>query len=83
MLTLEKATTFRRILTSDEEVELRQLRQLVHHDLRTPLTSIIGFSELLLEREMTPEKRRQLIGFIAREGARINALLDEVPQPGR
>jgi two-component system sensor histidine kinase VicK len=81
MLTLEQAPTLRRPLTQDETQELLQLRQLVHHDLRTPLTSIIGFAELLLEREMTPEKRRQLIGFIAREGARLNALLDETPLP--
>jgi two-component system sensor histidine kinase VicK len=84
MLTLETAPTRRSTaLTHDEELELRQLRLLVHHDLRTPLTSIIGFAELLLEREMTPEKRRQLIGFIAREGARINALLNEVAPPER
>ena len=83
MLTLETPPVLRRPLTHDEQLELRQLRQLVHHDLRTPLTSIIGFAELLLEREMPTEKRRQLIGFIAREGGRIDALLSEIPAPTR
>lgn len=78
MLTLDTAPIHHhRTLSADELEELQQLRKLVHHDLRTPLTSIIGFAELLLEREMPPEKRRQLVGFIAREGARIDALLNE------
>jgi signal transduction histidine kinase len=79
MLTLEPPTAAHHGL-SDEE-ELRLLRRLVQHDLRTPLTSIIGFAELLLEREMPPDKRRLLIGYILREGERLNALLDEVAPP--
>lgn len=73
MLTLD-----RNALTHDEARELRHLRQLVHHDLRTPLTSIMGFAELLLERELPPEKRRQLTGFIASEAARLQEQLDQL-----
>jgi signal transduction histidine kinase len=83
MLTLEPMPTTNHGLNDDEALELRMLRRLVQHDLRTPLTSIIGFAELLLEREMPPDKRRQLLGYILREGERLNSLLDEVaPPPG-
>jgi signal transduction histidine kinase len=79
MLTLDHVShTRRQPLTANETEELIQLRQLVHHDLRTPLTSIMGFAELLIERDLPPEKQRLLLGHIAREAARIHRQLDQL-----
>ena len=37
---------------------------IVSHDLRTPFNSILGFTDILLTEDLTPEKQRQYISFI-------------------
>lgn len=44
------------------------------HEIKTPLTSIIGYADLLLSRENTPEQVRDSAGYIFREGRRLEAL---------
>ena len=44
------------------------------HEIKTPLTSIIGYADLLLSRENTPEQVRDRAGYIFREGRRLEAL---------
>ncbi len=44
------------------------------HELKTPLTSIIGYGDLLRSRPMTPEQVRESAGYIFREGQRLEAL---------
>ncbi|QJE01910.1 PAS domain S-box protein [Massilia forsythiae] len=50
------------------------------HELRTPMASILGFSELLLKREFDPSTSRELLDIIHRQAGRlvdmINQLLD-------
>ncbi len=50
------------------------------HELRTPMASIYGFSELLIAREMAPERQKQFLQKIYRQSqvmvAIINDLLD-------
>ena len=50
------------------------------HELRTPMSSVLGFSELLLKREFDPATQRELVEIIHRETARlvdlVNQLLD-------
>ena len=50
------------------------------HELRTPMASILGFSELLLKREFDPATSRELVDIIHRQAGRlvdlINQLLD-------
>lgn len=44
------------------------------HELKTPLTSIIGYADLLLSRPAAPEQVRESAGYIFREGRRLEAL---------
>lgn len=44
------------------------------HEVKTPLTSIIGYADLLLSRPATPEQVRESAGYIFREGRRLEAL---------
>jgi len=50
------------------------------HELRTPMSSVLGFSELLLKREFDPATGRELVEIIHRETGRlvdlVNQLLD-------
>jgi two-component system, OmpR family, phosphate regulon sensor histidine kinase PhoR len=47
------------------------------HDARTPLTSIIGFSELLLEDESLSGPTREYLEIINNEGNRLAEILDQ------
>ena len=47
------------------------------HEIRTPLTSIIGYTRLLLEQELAPETARQFIETIHREAVRLNNLVSD------
>lgn len=44
------------------------------HEIKTPLTSIIGYAELLLARPDTSEAARESARYIFREGRRLEAL---------
>lgn len=44
------------------------------HELKTPLTSIIGYSDLLLQKEMGAEQRSICIKYIFSEGKRLETL---------
>jgi signal transduction histidine kinase len=51
---------------------------LAAHELRTPMTSIFGFSELLIHRTLTPERFRDTAATIHKQAAWMVSLLDEV-----
>ncbi len=44
------------------------------HELKTPLTSIIGYSELLMAMELSDEARMMSAGYIYQEGKRLERL---------
>jgi len=50
----------------------------VSHDLRTPLTSIITYSELLQKPDLTAEERQAYIGIIDRKAKRLKVLIDDL-----
>ncbi|MDO8358643.1 MAG: sensor histidine kinase [Devosia sp.] len=51
----------------------------VSHEVRTPMTAIRSFSEILLdERELGPAERGKFISTIHRESERLTNLLDEI-----
>jgi signal transduction histidine kinase len=71
-----------RDITRDTEVDRMKSEFLstAAHELRTPMTSIYGFVQLLRLREMDDPKRREMLDTIARQSdlmmAIINQLLD-------
>lgn len=44
------------------------------HELKTPLTAIIGYADMLRSRDMTPKNRFTAAGYIFSEGKRLEAL---------
>lgn len=48
------------------------------HELRTPMASVFGFSELLLNRQVDADKQRQFIGIIHRQAGRLAAIINEL-----
>jgi signal transduction histidine kinase len=48
------------------------------HELRTPMASIYGFAELLLHRQLRPERQRELIATIHRQSQRLVAIVNEL-----
>jgi PAS domain S-box-containing protein len=48
------------------------------HELRTPMASIFGFSELLLRREVTIERRREMVETIHRQASWLIHMLNEL-----
>jgi CheY-like chemotaxis protein len=49
----------------------------VSHELRTPLASILGFAELLVERDYDAETRLRFLETIRSEASRLTALVNE------
>lgn len=50
---------------------------IVSHELRTPLASVLGFIEILLHRELTPEKRQRYLQTIYKEAMRLSTLIND------
>jgi signal transduction histidine kinase len=48
------------------------------HELRTPLASIYGFTELMLLRTLAPEKQKDLLGTIHRQAKSLMNLINEL-----
>jgi signal transduction histidine kinase len=48
------------------------------HELRTPLASIFGFAELMLVRQLAPEKQHELLGTIHRQSQSLIDLINEL-----
>ncbi len=44
------------------------------HELNTPMTSIIGYADLLRSCDMTEEERREAAGYVFSEGQRLESL---------
>lgn len=69
----------KQINCSMEELRMAAIRQeqftgSFSHELKTPLTSIIGYAEMLRTRQMTEETRMQYGDYIFRQGKRLESL---------
>lgn len=50
----------------------------ISHEMRTPLTAILGFTELLLQEDIDAEKSRQFLKLSYQEGERLRELIDDL-----
>ncbi|MBB5017256.1 PAS domain S-box-containing protein [Chitinivorax tropicus] len=48
------------------------------HELRTPMASIHGFTELMLRREFTPAQRKDILETIFRQSSRLVQMVNEL-----
>jgi signal transduction histidine kinase len=61
----------------DSERRKSDLVRIVSHELRTPLASILGFTSLLLNRDLGADERRRYLEIIEVEGRRLSSLLSD------
>jgi signal transduction histidine kinase len=54
-----------------------ELVSIVSHELRTPLASVLGFTSLLLTRDIGPEDQRRYLEIIDSQGRRLSSLLND------
>jgi signal transduction histidine kinase len=66
-----------RTLAESERVK-GELVSNVSHELRTPLASVLGFSALMLDRELPADERRRYLEVIRTEAHRLAALLNDL-----
>lgn len=69
-----------RDITHESEVDRMKSEFLstAAHELRTPMASIYGFTELLLVRRFSEEQKRDLLETIARQATRMSTIIDEL-----
>ncbi|PND40056.1 PAS domain-containing sensor histidine kinase [Paucibacter aquatile] len=64
------------------QVEVEQMKSeflsTAAHELRTPMASIYGFTELLLMREQPPERQKEMLGRIHRQCQSMIAILNQL-----
>ena len=67
-------------LTGSLQAKERSERRLIasiSHDIKTPLTSVLGYSERLLNASLPPEKRERYLHSIHDKGVAIQSIVDE------
>ncbi|GGM18885.1 hypothetical protein GCM10011351_00840 [Paraliobacillus quinghaiensis] len=64
-----------------KEAEIDQMKSefvsTVSHELRTPLASIYGYTELMLNRELKPERQKKYLTTIYQETKRLTSLIND------
>ncbi|SDE58564.1 Histidine kinase-, DNA gyrase B-, and HSP90-like ATPase [Fontibacillus panacisegetis] len=59
------------------EKEFRQAVANISHDIRTPLTSIFGYIQLLEAESITPEEKLEYVAIVKNRTRRLQALLND------
>jgi two-component system cell cycle sensor histidine kinase/response regulator CckA len=54
-----------------------EMISMVSHEMRTPLASIVGFTELLSTRAVTDEQRKEYLSVMLQEGHRLTSLIND------
>ena len=71
--------TILRDITREKEIDRMktELVSMVAHELRSPLTSISGFSELLLDDDVTKDQAEEYASIILKESNRLSDLINK------
>ena len=77
--TLIGVVSILRDVTQQKEIDKMktELVSMVAHELRSPLTSISGFSELLLDTDVNQEQSEEYAGIILKEANRLSDLINK------
>ncbi|MBI4339148.1 MAG: GAF domain-containing protein [Chloroflexi bacterium] len=69
-----------RDITKERDLEERRdsFVSIASHELRTPMTTILGFSELLLQRDPPRETRQEWLGNIHRSSKRLIRIVEDL-----
>jgi len=68
-----------KLAAEQSELKRRQLLSNISHDIRTPITSIIGYIDALVEGKITdPEEREEYLRIAAEKSRELKRLTDEV-----
>lgn len=74
-ITEKKQIEFDLIMAREKAVKSDELKSAfinnISHEVRTPLNGIIGFSEILVNQETTPEKKKQFLDIIKKSSNRL------------
>ncbi|KAB2494312.1 HAMP domain-containing histidine kinase [Bacillus cereus] len=62
---------------SSDERKKRMLCD-ISHDIRTPMTSIIGYSKTLAEQQLTPEKQKLFAGYVYSKSLQLGKLIENL-----
>lgn len=64
------------------ETEVDQMKSeflsMAAHELRTPMSSIYGFTELMMTRPMTPERQKEMLAAVHRQAVLIISIVNEL-----
>jgi signal transduction histidine kinase len=74
----ELQSSFEQIKRADRLSAIGQLSAGLAHEIRNPLASIDGAAEILQENSINPEIRKETLGIIRKECARLNRLLSSL-----
>lgn len=70
---------FRDVTTETEVARMKsEFLSTAAHELRTPLASIYGFTELMLTRQMAPGQQREVLGTMHRQAQLLVNLINEL-----
>jgi signal transduction histidine kinase len=61
----------------ESELAKSELVSVVAHELRTPLASVLGFTSVLLQRDVDEEQRREYLSIIEAQGRRLASLVND------
>ena len=65
-----------RELEEEKQLQNRMIAG-ISHDIKTPLTSVLGYSESLMKKELPPERIRQYLSVIHSGAKNIEAIIEE------
>ncbi len=70
---------FRQLAQALDEEKVNQSRMIasISHDIKTPLTSVMGYAEQLSKGNLSPERQKNYIETIRNKAGRIKELVDE------
>ena len=85
LITQERASRELRHRASEADQEISLLLAGLHHDLRTPLTGILGSARTLIDRgsEVSPEIRHELLESIVRQTDRLTRMVNDTLERDR